>query len=60
MTDMIQYVQAGACVRSGGAPGVFGMAISCALEREDCEGAIFRSSRELLLEGSEAVGYLCL
>ncbi|KAL3939384.1 MAG: hypothetical protein SGBAC_005885 [Bacillariaceae sp.] len=60
MTDLIQYVQAGACVRSGGAPGVFGMAVGCAFEREECEGTIFRSSQELLLEGSEAVGYICL
>eukprot|EP00526_Cylindrotheca_closterium_P016817 CAMPEP_0113604158 /NCGR_PEP_ID=MMETSP0017_2-20120614/1651_1 /TAXON_ID=2856 /ORGANISM="Cylindrotheca closterium" /LENGTH=334 /DNA_ID=CAMNT_0000512575 /DNA_START=16 /DNA_END=1020 /DNA_ORIENTATION=+ /assembly_acc=CAM_ASM_000147 len=60
MTDLTQYVQAGACVRSGGTPGVFGMAVGCALERGDCEGTIFRSSRELLSEGSETVGYLCL
>ncbi|CAJ1953607.1 unnamed protein product [Cylindrotheca closterium] len=60
MTDLTQYVQAGACVRSGGAPGLFGMAVGCAFEFSDCEGAIFRSSRELLLAGSETVGYICL
>jgi len=60
MADITQYVQAGACVRSGGAPGVFGMVVGCALEREACEGTIFRSSRELILEGSDTVGYVCL